>query len=54
MPIYYALNMDFVSSFIVFINLHLGSIDLLQVEINKKIFPFKIKKLCIVPQLGNL
>ena len=39
--IYYAINMDIVSSFMVSNNLYLGSIALLQVCINKIIFPLK-------------
>ena len=40
--IYYAVNLDIVSSCMVFSYLYLGSIDLLQVRINYIIFPFNI------------
>ena len=40
--IYYAVNLDIVSSCMVFSYLYLGSIDLLQVRINNIIFPFNI------------
>ena len=38
MPIYYAINMNIVSSCLVFNDLYLGSINLLQVRINNIIF----------------
>ena len=41
MPIYNAINLDIVSSCMVFSYLFIASIDLLQVGINNIIFPFK-------------
>ena len=47
MSIYYVINLYIVLLFMIFNNLYLRYIDLLQVRINKIIFPFKKKKILI-------
>ena len=45
MLIYNAINLDIVSSCMIFSYLYIASVDLLQVGINNIIFPFKNKKI---------
>ena len=45
--IYYAINLENVSSFMIFSNLYLEFINLLQIWINKMIFSLKKKSICL-------